>query len=387
MKIGMVFPAVEYGGQEKNLILLSNELHKNKYEVEVLSYGEKSFSTNKLNSNIMRINLESSGYKFFILNFIITLVSRGMLKIYLKSLIKIFGYLFNNEYKVLICFQSGGLVSILKAITRSKTKIITRESTSPIQMSKLQKSILPFSIKVKIKKFLYKFSDTIVANSTGTKDEINNLLKKNKAITIENICDYSGMKIDKDNNFHPIFKKQSYKLITVGRLNQTKRVDIIIKALKEISSTINIDLIIVGEGPEKSKLENLAKDINISDKVHFIGFSNEVHKWIINSDIYISASIVEGSPNSIIESVCLGIPVIAADCNHGPKEILDNGKIGILVPINDIKEMILKISNLLNNKELMKKLSILSLGKKQVYSPQRVSNLYIKEIQKLNESK
>ena len=79
--------------------------------------------------------------------------------------------------------------------------------------------------------------------------------------------------------------------------------------------------------------------------------------------------------------------MIAADCNHGPKEILDNGKIGILVPINDIKEMILKINNLLSNKELMKKLSILSLGKKPIYSPQRVSNLYIKEIQKLNESK
>ena len=387
MKIGMVFPAVEYGGQEKNLILLSNELHKNKYEVEVLSYGTKSFTTNKLNNNIKRINLESSGYKFFIINFIISLTFTGMLKIYLKSLIKILGYLLNSKYKVLICFQSGGLISILKVITRSKTKIITRESTSPIQMSKLQKSILPFSIKVKIKKFLYKYSDTIVANSTGTKDEINNLLKKNKAITIENICDYSGIKIEKDNNFHPIFKKQSYKLITVGRLNQTKRVDIIIKALKEISSTKNIDLIIVGEGPEKSKLENLAKDINVSDKVHFIGFSNEVHKWIINSDIFISASVVEGSPNSIIESVCLGTPVIAADCDHGPKEILDNGKIGILVPINNIEEMILKINNLLNDRKLMKKLSFLSLGKKSLYSAQRISNLYTKEILKFNESK
>jgi len=387
MKIGMVFPAVEYGGQEKNLILLSNELHKNKYEVEVLSYGEKSFSTNKLNSNIKRINLQSTGYKFFILNFILSLISSGMLKIYLKSLIKIFVYLFNDEYKVLICFQSGGLISILKAITRSKTKIITRESTSPLQMSKLQKSIFPFSIKVKIKTFLYKYSDTIVANSVGTKNEINNLLKKNKAITIENICDYSNLKIKKDKNFHPIFDKQSYKLITVGRLNQTKRVDIIIKALKEISSSKNIDLIIVGEGPEKSKLMNLAKDINISEKVHFIGFSNEVHKWIINSDIYISASIVEGSPNSIIESVCLGTPVIAADCNHGPKEILDNGKIGLLVPINDVNGMILNINDLLNNKELMEEFSILSLGKKSIYSPQRISNLYIKEILKFNESK
>ena len=48
MKIGMVFPAVEYGGQEKNLILLSNELYKNKYEVEVLSYGTGDFSYYKL---------------------------------------------------------------------------------------------------------------------------------------------------------------------------------------------------------------------------------------------------------------------------------------------------------------------------------------------------
>ena len=80
----MVFPAVEYGGQEKNLILLSNELHKNKYEVEVLSYGTKKFSTNKLDSNIQRINLEPRGYKYFIINFILSLVTKGMLNIYLK---------------------------------------------------------------------------------------------------------------------------------------------------------------------------------------------------------------------------------------------------------------------------------------------------------------
>lgn len=382
----MVFPAVEYGGQEKNLILLSNELHKNKYEVEVLSYGTKKFSTNKLDSNIQRINLEPRGYKYFIINFILSLVTKGMLNIYLKSLIKIFGYLLNNKYKVLICFQAGGLISILKVITKSKTKIIIRESTSPIQMSKLQKSILPFSIKVKIKKILYKYSDTIVANSSGTKEEINHLLKTKKAITIENICDYSNLKIEKNANFHPLFKKASYKLITVGRLNQTKRVDIIIKAVKEILLHKNIELIIVGEGPEKLKLMKLAKDINISKKVHFIGFSNEVHKWIVNSDIYISASIVEGSPNSIIESVCLGTPVIAADCNHGPKEILDDGKIGILVPINNIEEIILNTKSLLSDKELMKKLSFLSLKKKSVYSAKRISNLYIKEILKLNES-
>ncbi len=57
MKIGMVFPSVEYGGQEKNLILLSNELHRNKYIVEVLSYGTKKFSTNKLKENCLAMLL------------------------------------------------------------------------------------------------------------------------------------------------------------------------------------------------------------------------------------------------------------------------------------------------------------------------------------------
>jgi hypothetical protein len=45
MKIGMVFPSVEYGGQEKNLIKLSNELHDNNYEIEILTYGNKKFTT------------------------------------------------------------------------------------------------------------------------------------------------------------------------------------------------------------------------------------------------------------------------------------------------------------------------------------------------------
>ena len=73
MKIGMVFPAVEYGGQEKNLVLLSNELYKKNYDLEILSYGNKNFTTANINPNIKRINLELNSIKFVIINLIITI--------------------------------------------------------------------------------------------------------------------------------------------------------------------------------------------------------------------------------------------------------------------------------------------------------------------------
>ena len=385
MKIGMVFPAVEYGGQEKNLVLLSNELYKKKYDLEILSYGNKNFTTANINPNIKRINLALNSMKYVIINLIITLITNGMIKIYLKSSVKIAGYLITNKYNTLICFQAGGLISFLKILTMSKTKIITRESTSPISMTQIQKSAIFYSFRINIKKFLYKFSDLIITNSKGTKNEINNMLNKDKAIQINNICDFSNTEIISARKFDPIFKSSTKKIITVGRLNATKRVDILLKATRKILDTHNVDLIIVGEGPEELKLKKLAEDLTISEKVHFIGFSNETHNWIANSDVYVSASIVEGSPNSIIESVCLGTPVVAADCNFGPKEILDNGKIGILVPTNNTSKMIKSINNILDNEELRKELGKLSKKQKSNYSANKISKLYIREITKLNE--
>ena len=386
MKIGMVFPAVEYGGQEKNLIKLSNELHKNKYEIEILTYGNKKFSTANICPGIKRVNLKSSKIKYNLLNILISLIFKGMLGIYLKSLIEISKLLVRNEYATLICFQSGGLVSLLKIITKSKTKIITRESTSPIHMAKIQKSSFIYSINIQIKKIFYQITDLIVANSTGTKNEINELINEDKAILIENICDFSGTNIIKSKNFHSIFKTKSIKLISVGRLNKTKRIDILLKSVKEVLNIHTVDLILIGDGPERSNLSKLSKELNISNNVHFIGFSNQAYNWINNSDIYLSSSIVEGSPNSIIESVCLGIPVIAADCFHGPKEILDNGKIGLLVPINNIKEMTSNIILLIENKILRERYSELSVEKKPLYSKERISQIYIREINKLNET-
>ena len=112
MNIGLFFPAVEYGGQEKNLVALSNAMYKKNVQVDVITYDDKKFITQTLNPEINRICLNELNY--FGLNIFKLFNFDHMIGIHLKSLIYLYKILKRNDYSVIICIQAGGLVSLLK---------------------------------------------------------------------------------------------------------------------------------------------------------------------------------------------------------------------------------------------------------------------------------
>ena len=170
----------------------------------------------------------------------------------------------------------------------------------------------------------------------------------------------------------------------MNRLNKVKRVDILINSLSVINKMYDAQLIIIGDGPEKETLKNLVKKLSIEDNVHFLGFRDDVIQWMINSDIFVTASQVEGSPNSLIEAVCLGIPSIATDCPTGPKEILNNGDQGILIPMNSEKHMVDAIRLLIEDEDLRLKFINSSKITKARYSSERIASLYLDAINSMN---
>jgi N-acetylgalactosamine-N,N'-diacetylbacillosaminyl-diphospho-undecaprenol 4-alpha-N-acetylgalactosaminyltransferase len=102
----------------------------------------------------------------------------------------------------------------------------------------------------------------------------------------------------------------------------------------------------VGKGKLQHSLEEMAKQLNIADRVEFLGFQRNVNEHLQSSDCFVFSSDFEGLGNVIIEALNNGIPVVSTDCPHGPREILDpetKGKIitneidlakyGILVPV------------------------------------------------------
>ena len=224
----------------------------------------------------------------------------------------------------------------------------------------------------------------IVANSRAGIEEIKELTKKPKFKTIENICEFENDKIKKVNNFHKLFSNNKKTLIAVSRLNKVKRVDILINSLSVVNQMYDAQLIIIGEGPEKQILKNLVKKLNLEENVHFLGFRDDVVQWMINADIFVTASQVEGSPNSLIEAICLGLPSIATDCPTGPKEILNNGELGILIPMDSEKHMIDAIRLLIEDENLRMKFVNLSESAKSRYSSERIVNLYLDAINSMN---
>ena len=146
------------------------------------------------------------------------------------------------------------------------------------------------------------------------------------------------------------FFKNEY-ILSIGRLTKQKNFSLLINAFKEIVREYpNLKLIILGEGEDRKKLEALIKNLSLSNFIFLEGYKKNIFNYINNCECYISSSLYEDPGFTIIESGFLNKPVIAADSNTGPSEILDNSNNGFLFKNND------KIS-LVNQYQKFKELS------------------------------
>ena len=134
------------------------------------------------------------------------------------------------------------------------------------------------------------------------------------------------------------YTEKKWDVIFVGRLVPIKQVDHAIKAFS--MSNLSGKMAIVGDGSERQKLEALTKELNISDRVDFLGWVDEPHTLMLQSKCLIMSSLYEGSPVTLAEAIALGIPVISYDSSAGITDLftLDTAKFG-LVPKQNIRAL------------------------------------------------
>ena len=125
-------------------------------------------------------------------------------------------------------------------------------------------------------------------------------------------------------------------IIAAGRLVEQKRHDRLVEAFFRLARQHpDWDLVILGEGPERSALEAQIRTAGISGRVHLPGFVGNPGDWYQRADIYVMTSSYEGFPNTLLEAMASGLPSIAFDIKTGPREIMDGGRLGILLPDDD----------------------------------------------------
>ncbi|WP_255640126.1 glycosyltransferase [Cupriavidus sp. EM10] len=96
-------------------------------------------------------------------------------------------------------------------------------------------------------------------------------------------------------------------------------------------------LVLVGDGASRPRLEALAKSLGLGDRVIFAGFQSNPYAWIGQARLMAFSSKMEGLPNVLLEGLAVGQVVVSTDCPTGPREILDDGRAGLLVPVGDVE--------------------------------------------------
>jgi glycosyltransferase involved in cell wall biosynthesis len=124
-------------------------------------------------------------------------------------------------------------------------------------------------------------------------------------------------------------------IVSVGRLSPEKDHRTLLRAVARINSRQPWRLVIVGDGPERSALESFARQRGISERTQFVGYAPDPFDWMMRASVATCSSIYEGLCNAIIEALSCGTPVVSTDCPYGPREILQSGRFGALVPVGD----------------------------------------------------
>jgi glycosyltransferase involved in cell wall biosynthesis len=119
--------------------------------------------------------------------------------------------------------------------------------------------------------------------------------------------------------------------VAVGRLAEQKGFDSLIRAFAQVTIE-KLDLVILGEGPLRTNLEALARELGVGHRVHFPGFVASPETVVADARLFVLSSRWEGFGNVLVEALAVGIPIVSTDCPGAPRTILLDGTLGHLVP-------------------------------------------------------
>lgn len=189
-------------------------------------------------------------------------------------------------------------------------------------------------------RYFYPKADKVICVSKDVQSTVDRLGLQKKTITIYNpVVSENLLDLSNEPTKHDFFSKEHTVLVAAGRLNVQKDYFTLIEAfylLKKMNTdNTSYKLLILGGGELFEKVNSLVCDLGLLNDVDLIGFVDNPYKYIKKSDLFVMSSLWEGLPNAMIEALAIGKKVVSTDCIAGPREILENGKYGTLVPMQD----------------------------------------------------
>lgn len=276
------------------------------------------------------------------------------IKIFIFSFFPLLKILKKNQPDYLIVHLITSLPIFIYILFNFKTNLILRISGLPkLNLLRL------FFWKIANKKI-----HSVICPSKATYEYLikKNIFVKNKIFLIyDPIIDINEFKILRkkkidDYNFY------SNNIVLAGRLTKQKNFILFVNAFEKILKQFpDFRTNIIGKGEEKNLLEEKIKNLKLSNKIHLLGYKENIYNYLFNSKIFILTSLWEDPGFVLIEAAMCNLILISSDCPNGPTEFLNNGEYGFLYKSNSIENLVDKFTEAQNSSiEIINKKKILA---------------------------
>ena len=308
-KLTIILENLAGGGAERNLTILMNHLAEADWGIDLVLVKKEGKFLENLSPKIKVHGLHARNLIFSLLP-LIKYIKRNQPPIVISSL-----DLMNLITIIAVRIAGVGTKSIIRVANS-----ISKQVRTPIK-KRLEKLLLTL---------IYPLADQIVIVSKDAAFDLSKYanipLEKIKVI-YNPVISPDLIKKTQDIPSHPWFENQSIPVIlAVGRLNQQKNFSRLIRVFRKVRDQMETRLLILGEGEEREKLNDLIRLLGLEKDVDMHGFVANPYSYLSNASVFALSSNYEGLPTVLIEALACGCPVVSVDCPSGPSEILDKGK-------------------------------------------------------------
>lgn len=305
--IALLLPELEAGGAQRVMLLLAREFAARGHRVDLVLLHASGALLADVPADVRVVDLAARP------------LGLGQFGFGLSSVRRLAAWLRRTRPDAMLSTITGAnLVAVLaRRVARIPMRLAIREAGAPTSIgSPLRRQSM---------RWLYPQADAVIALSPAMAEQLRRQvgIHARHIHCIHNPVDAAYIRKQGQAQLgHPWLDDRHLKvIISVGRLIPQKDYPTLLRAFALLPAEIPARLIIVGEGPERARLETLTRELRIEDRIQLAGFDPNPWRWMSRADLFALSSTSEGHPNVLLEAVALGLPVAATEYDSSLRDM------------------------------------------------------------------
>ena len=339
-RVLIVIPSVTGGGAERMVVNLCRAIDRRRWEPVVATFAEPDESDREL---LPDVELHGLGKRGRLGNLQVVLGLAAMIRRERPDLVFTRIY-FTGLVAFLARMLSGVAVPLVSAVDCTLSHALEWEPFTALRRAAVR--------------FVFPRLEHVVAVSGGVKRDLVSSfgVKPDRCTVIHNSVELDRIGRMAEEPPPEWFECGEPVVVSVGRLIEAKNFPLLLRAFRRLTEGRDARLVIVGEGPERERLERLALDLDIEDRFSLPGFVSNPFRFVARADVMALSSDWEGFGNVVVEAMACGVPVVCTRYEHGAEEIISDGENGLLVPCREEKALAEAMERVLSDEKLRARL-------------------------------